>query len=157
MMIVYDLYQLRVQVLSMARNITNARGPVFAIGELAALSGVHLETIRYFERIGLLARPQRSAGGHRLFSTRHLARLNFIRRAREMGFSQDEVRTLLSLSDGELASCGEVKLLAENHLRDIRLKIRDLKRLERLLASTVTQCTGGKVPKCPVIEAIASA
>jgi len=156
-MITYDLYQLRVQVLSMARNITNSRGPVFTIGELAALSGVHLETIRYFERIGLLARPERSGGGHRLFSPGHLARLNFIRRAREMGFSQDEVRALLSLSDGELASCGEVKMLAENHLAKIRRKLRDLKRLERLLASTVAQCTGGKLPKCPVIEAIASA
>lgn len=156
-MIAYRPYQLRVQVLHMAGNITNSRGRVFTIGELASLSGIHLETIRYFERIGLLARPERSAGGHRLFSTKHLARLNFIRRAREMDFSQDEVRALLSLSDGELASCGEVKMLAENHLREIRLKIRDLKRLERLLASTVVQCIGGKVPKCPVIEAIASA
>ena len=156
MMIPYDLYQLRVQVLTMARKITNSRGPVFTIGKLAALSGVHLETIRYFERIGLLAQPERSGGGHRLFSAKHLARLNFIRRAREMGFSQDEVRALLSLSDGELASCGEVKTLAENHLSKIRRKLRDLKRLERLLASTVVQCTGGKVPRCPVIEAIAS-
>ncbi|MGH6854806.1 MAG: MerR family transcriptional regulator [Aestuariivirga sp.] len=138
----------------MRRHITNARGPVFTIGELAALSGVHLETIRYFERIGLLTKPERSAGGHRLFSTGHLVRLNFIRRAKEMGFSQDEVRTLLSLSDGELASCGEVKMLAETHLTRIRHRIRGLRRLEKLLASTVVHCTGGKVPKCPVIEAI---
>ena len=157
MMVAYDPYQLRVQVISMAKNITNSRGRIFTIGELASLSGVHLETIRYFERIGLLARPERSSGGHRLFSTKHLDRLHFIRRAREMGFSQDEVRALLSLSDGELASCGEVKMLAESHLTKIRLKLRDLKRLERLLASTIVQCTGGKVPKCPVIEAIASA
>lgn len=138
----------------MRQNITKSRGPAYTIGELAAQSGVHLETIRYFERIGLLARPERSAGGHRLFSSEHLARLNFIRRAREMGFSQGEVRALMSLSDGELASCGEVKILAENHLANIRQKIRDLRRLERLLALTVIQCTGGKAPKCPVIEAI---
>jgi MerR family transcriptional regulator, mercuric resistance operon regulatory protein len=156
MVIGYGLYQLRVQQQAMARNITKSLGQVVTIGELATLSGVHLETIRYFERIGLLLPPERSRGGHRLFSASHLARLSFIRRAREMGFSQDEVRALLSLSDGELASCGEVKKLAENHLARIRHKIRDLKRLERLLASTVAQCTGGKAPKCPVIEAIAS-
>lgn len=141
----------------MQRNITYSRGRVFTIGELAAASGVHLETIRYFERIGLLARPERSTGGHRLFSAVHLARLNFIHRAREMGFSQNEVRVLLSLSDGELTSCGEVKALAENHLQAIRRKIRDLKRLERLLSSTAAQCTGGRAPKCPVIEAIGNA
>ena len=138
----------------MRRNITNSRARVFTIGELAAASGVHLETIRYFERIGLLARSQRTTGGHRLFSTGHLARLIFIRRAREMGFSPDDVRALLSLSDGELMSCGEVRLLAGSHLTRIRGKIRDLRRLERLLSSTVAKCTGGNVPNCPVIEAI---
>ena len=138
----------------MARNITKPRGRVFTIGELASLSGVHLETIRYFERIGLLPRPERSTGGHRLFTAGHLGRLTFIKRAREMGFSPDAVRALLSLSDGGLTSCGEVKLLAENHLAQIRDKIRDLRRLERLLASTAARCTGGRVPKCPIIEAI---
>ncbi|MBC8036584.1 MAG: helix-turn-helix domain-containing protein [Rhizobiales bacterium] len=141
----------------MKRTVTHSPGRVFTIGGLAAVSGVHLETIRYFERIGLLARSERSAGGHRVFSAGHLARLNFIRRAREMGFSQNEVRALLSLSDGELASCGEVKALAENHLMAIRRKIRDLKRLERLLSATAAQCTGGKTPNCPVIEAIGNA
>ena len=141
----------------MRRQITNSRGEIYTIGELAARSGVHLETIRYFERIGLLAEAERSATGRRLFSPAHLVRLSFIRRAREMGFSEDEVRALLSLSDGELTSCGEVKVLAENHLREIRRKIRDLKRLERLLVSTVSRCSGGKVPKCPVIEAIGNA
>jgi MerR family mercuric resistance operon transcriptional regulator len=138
----------------MPQRITNSRDRAFTIGELAALSGVHLETIRYFERIALLAPPERSAGGHRLFSRQHLARLIFIRRAREMGFSQAEVRALLSLSDGELTSCGEIRHVAENHLTNIRQRLRDLRRLERLLASTVVKCTGGKVPKCPIIEVI---
>lgn len=139
----------------MSRNITRSRGEAHTIGELAALSGVRVETIRYFERIGLMTEPERTIGGHRLFSSADLARLTFIRRAREMGFSQGEVRTLLSLSSGELTSCGEVKALAENHLAVIREKIGDLRRLEQLLASTVTACTGGRVPACPVIEAIA--
>lgn len=141
----------------MQRDIKCSKGQGFTIGKLAAASGVHLETIRYFERVGLLARPERSTGGHRIFSAMHLARLNFIRRAREMGFSQNEVRLLLALSDGELASCGEVKTLAKSHLIAIRRKIRDLRRLDSLLALTIAQCIGGKVPKCPVIEAIGSA
>ena len=141
----------------MKRNVIHSPGRVFTIGEIAVASGVHLETIRYFERIGLLARPQRSSAGHRLFSAGHLGRLTFIRRAREMGFSQKEVRALLSLSDGELTSCGEVKALAENHLMAIRRRIRDLKRLERLLSSTAAQCTGGEAPKCPIIDAIGNA
>lgn len=139
----------------MGRDITVTQNRAHTIGELAALSGVRVETIRYFERIGLLAHPERTVGGHRLFSTAALTRLIFIRRAREMGFSQDEVRTLLSLSSGELTSCGEVKLLAEKHLMVIREKIVRLERIEKLLSSTVAQCTGGQVPKCPVIEAIA--
>jgi MerR family transcriptional regulator, mercuric resistance operon regulatory protein len=139
----------------MSRDITKSRRRAHTIGELASLSGVRVETIRYFERIGLLTQPERTVGGHRLFSSADLARLTFIRRAREMGFSQDEVRALLSLSSGELTSCGEVKALAENHLAEIRRKIRDLRRLEKSLSSTIAQCTGGTVPKCPVIEAIA--
>ncbi|WP_119273650.1 MerR family transcriptional regulator [Taklimakanibacter deserti] len=139
----------------MSRNSTKPHGESHTIGELAALSGVRVETIRYFERIGLLTPPERTTGGHRLFSAADLARLNFVRRAREIGFSQREVRTLLSLSSGELTSCDEVKTLAENHLAVIRGKIRDLQRLDQLLSSTIAQCTGGKVPKCPVIEAIA--
>jgi MerR family mercuric resistance operon transcriptional regulator len=126
------------------------------IGELAALSGVRVETIRYFERIGLLSHPKRTAGGHRLFSAADLARLNFVCRAREMGFSQAEVRTLMSLSAGELVACGEVKAMAEHHLAVIRQRIRDLKELEKSLSSTVAQCAGGRVARCPVIDSIAA-
>jgi MerR family transcriptional regulator, mercuric resistance operon regulatory protein len=128
----------------------------YPIGELASLSGVRVETIRYFERIGLLSQPQRTPGGHRLFSSADLERLNFVRRAREMGFSQAEVRILLSLSSTELISCGEVKAIAEKHLTMVRQKIADLQELERSLSSTVAQCSGGKVPKCPVIDGIAA-
>jgi MerR family mercuric resistance operon transcriptional regulator len=140
----------------MGQGITGSHRQSYTIGKLASLSGVRVETIRYFERIGLLSHPERTAGGHRLFSSADLARLNFVRRAREMGFSQADVRVLLSLSSGELTSCSEVKALAESHLTVIRQKIHDLKELEKTLSSTVAQCTGGKVPKCPVIEAIAA-
>jgi MerR family mercuric resistance operon transcriptional regulator len=135
---------------------TISRRDAYPIGELASLSGVRVETIRYFERIGLLTHPQRTAGGHRLFSSADLDRLNFVRRAREMGFSQAEVRVLLSLSASELISCGDVKAIAEKHLRLVRRKINDLRELEKSLSSTVAQCTGGKVAKCPVLEGIAA-
>ena len=133
---------------------TTSRGHMHSIGELAKLTGVNLETIRYFERIGLLKPPQRTEAGHRLFAPEHVERLLFIRHARDMGFSQDDVRTLLKLSDGELTSCGEVKDIAAAHLDSIRQRIEKLQRLESLLASTVAKCSGGKVPTCPVIEAL---
>jgi len=125
------------------------------MGEIARLTGVNIETIRYFEKIGLIPPPGRSAGGHRQFTAEHAERLQFIRHARDMGFSQDEVRALLDLSDGSLTSCGEVKAIAESHLARLRQKIASMEKLERLLADTVTKCSGGKVPECPVIEVIA--
>lgn len=128
----------------------------YTIGELAVLSGVRVETIRYFERIGLLTPPERTAGRHRLFSAADLDRLNFVRRAREMGFSQADVRVLLSLSAGKLISCGTVKAMAEKHLKMVRQKISDLQELEKSLSMNVAKCTGGKVAKCAVIEGIAS-
>jgi MerR family mercuric resistance operon transcriptional regulator len=127
---------------------------MYTIGNLAKLTGVNLESIRYFERIGLLKPAERTEAGHRLFAPEHVERLLFIRHARDMGFSQDDVRTLLRLSDGELTSCGEVKDIASAHLDSIRQRIEKLQRLELLLASTVTKCSGGKVPTCPVIQAL---
>ena len=133
---------------------TTSRGHMHTIGELAKLTGVNLETIRYFERIGLLKPPERTEAGHRLFAPEHIERLLFIRHARDMGFSQDDVRTLLKLSDGDLTSCGEVKSIAAAHLDSIRQRIAKLQQLEALLDSTVAKCSGGRVPKCPVIEAL---
>lgn len=134
--------------------ITTSRGHRLTIGELAKLTCVNLETIRYFERIGLLEPPERTLAGHRLFAPEHAERLLFIRHARDMGFSQDDVRTLLKLSDGELTSCGEVKAVAAAHLDSIRQRIEKLQRLESLLAATVAKCSGGRVPTCPVIQAV---
>lgn len=138
----------------MAKRITNSRGPRYGIGELSELTGVNSETIRYFERIGMLKPPERTEAGHRVFTEQHAERLKFIRHARDMGFSQDDVRALLKLSDGELTSCGEVKSIAAVHLDSIRQRIAKLQRLEALLDSTVAKCSGGKVPKCPVIDAL---
>jgi MerR family mercuric resistance operon transcriptional regulator len=134
---------------------TSARGPIKR-GELSKRSGCNIETIRYYEKIGLLAEPGRSDGGHRLYEPADQARLGFILRGRELGFSIDELRGLLNLVDGGTQTCAEVKERTERHLADVRTKIADLRRIERVLARTAAQCSGNEVPECPVLEALAS-
>jgi MerR family mercuric resistance operon transcriptional regulator len=134
--------------------ITISRGVALTIGALSRQSGVNIETIRFYERIGILPKTPRSAGGHRLYGQDHALRLGFVRRSRELGFSLDEVRGLLRLVDGGGYSCAEVKAIALDHLADVRSKIADLRRLERTLADMADRCRGGRVPECPVIEAL---
>ena len=123
------------------------------IGRLAARSGVHLETIRYYERIGLMPEPGRTVGGHRLYDDAHRSRLGFIRRARELGFGIDEIRALLGLAEPQRRSCEEVRAIAAQHLGDVRAKIADLARLEAVLAETIGRCDErGVTPCCPVLE-----
>jgi MerR family mercuric resistance operon transcriptional regulator len=131
----------------------NAAGQI-AIGVLSKHTGTNIETIRYYERVGLLPAPARSSGGYRLYGTGHLKRLNFIRRARTLGFSIGEVRTLLRLADERKRPCAEVRVVAEAHLKDVRAKIVDLRRMERVLKATVARCAEGRRSDCPVIEAL---
>jgi len=123
-------------------------------GELARRSGCHLETVRYYEKIGLLPPPARSEGGHRLYSEEDQRRLRFILRGRELGFSIAELRSLLSLADSKSYSCGEIQALTLDHLGGIRKKLADLKHLERTLAKISKECAGGAVPDCPIIDAL---
>lgn len=92
------------------------------IGRLSKDTGTKVETIRYYERVGLLPAPARSAGGYRLYRVDHLKRLNFIRRARALGFSIDEIRTLLRLADERKRPCAEVRVVADAHLSDARAR-----------------------------------
>ena len=124
------------------------------IGAMSERSGCKVETIRYYERIGLLPEPPRSEGGHRIYGQGHLKRLTFIRRGRELGFTLDEIRTLLGLVDGGNYTCGEVRELTLEHLREIRKKIIDLRRLEKSLATIAAQCAGGAKPECPIIDTL---
>lgn len=124
------------------------------IGKVAEKTGCHIETIRYYEKERLLASPERSEGGHRLYTNSLIERLVFIRRSRELGFSVLEIRGLLSIVDGEQVSCERVKHLAETHLEDIRAKVRDLRRMEKTLGELSRQCSGTDVPECPIIEAL---
>ena len=123
-------------------------------GELANRSGCNIETIRYYEKIGLLKPPERTASGHRLYSRDDQARLGFILRGRDLGFSIGELKSLLTLVDSHDYSCGEVLELTDGHLASVRQKIIDLKKLERTLADVSAQCDGGDVPGCPIIDAL---
>ena len=124
------------------------------IGELSRRTGCNVETIRYYERIGLLPPPARN-GRYRSFSAGDMARLVFVRRARELGFTLDEVGALLKLSaiDGGSA-CGEVREISAAHLADVRARIADLRAMERVLAAAIRQCDAGQQPGCPLIEAL---
>ena len=134
------------------RTITSSRTENLPIGELSKQSGVNIETIRYYERVKMLAPPRRTPSGRRVYDSTDLRILVFVRRARELGFSLDEIRALLRLGGPEKASCREVREIAAHHLEDIRAKLSDLKKLERLLAKTVARCSGKTAPDCPVLD-----
>lgn len=140
------------QAKTMTLAITDPRA--MQIGAVAARTGVHIETIRYYERIGILPKPSRGMGGHRLYTRAHEQRLSFVRRSRELGFSLSEVRALLALAEGDNRNCGEVYTIAAKHLDEVRQKIADLCRMERVLQDVAAQCSQGAVPHCPIIEAL---
>ncbi|MET4103947.1 MerR family mercuric resistance operon transcriptional regulator [Roseovarius sp. MBR-78] len=121
---------------------------------LARRTGCNLETIRYYEKIGMMPEPPRTEAGYRVYDDRHVEGLRFILRARELGFSLDDIRGLLALVDRGTQTCAEVKDRTERHLADVREKIADLRRIERVLADTAAQCSGEEVPDCPVLEAL---
>lgn len=123
---------------------------------LARRTGCNLETIRYYEKIGMLPDPPRTAAGYRVYDENHVSRLRFVMRSRELGFSIEEIRGLLHLVDGGNQTCAEVKERTERHLADVRAKIADLRRIERVLSATAAKCTGEEVPECPVLEALSS-
>lgn len=132
----------------------NGRDERLAIGALSKRTGVNIETVRFYEKIGVLPAPTRTEGGHRVYEGEHVARLTFVRRARELGFTLDEVRSLLKLFDGDHYSCSDVRDVTAEHLKDVRKKMADLRRLERTLSDIVSRCEGGSVPECPIIEAL---
>jgi len=121
------------------------------IGRLADAAGVNLETIRYYERIGLMPVPVRSRGGHRLYDESGEKRLSFIRRARDLGFPIEDIRALLALNDAQ-GPCAEVKSVASVHLAAVEAKIADLQRLRDILADTVAKCPGDSTRNCAVLD-----
>jgi MerR family mercuric resistance operon transcriptional regulator len=128
-------------------------GTSVTIGGLARQSAVHVETIRYYQQRGLLDEPARPPGGVRRYTADHVRRLSFIRRARDLGFSLDEVGELLRLEDG--TDCRAARALGERRLADVRSKLADLRRIETLLADLTTRCgsTSARV-RCPLVDSL---
>jgi len=128
---------------------------ILSIGDLADATGTKVETIRYYERIGLLPAPARTGGNYRAYTAAHLNRLSFVRRARELGFSIDQVRTLLDLSDQRDRSCEAVDAIARAHLAEVERRIADLTVLRRALEGLIGQCRRGTIAECRIVEALA--
>ena len=124
------------------------------ISEAAAASGCHLETIRYYERVGLMPPPARTASGYRAYRPAEVERLRFISRGRELGFSLEEIRSLLRLEDDSKMSCGDVDAIARTHLADIHLRIDELQRIAMELERVIAQCAGGERECCTILHAL---
>jgi MerR family mercuric resistance operon transcriptional regulator len=124
-----------------------------AIGELSRRTSCNIETIRYYERIGLMPAPPRR-GRYRSYGPEDIGRLAFVRRARELGFTLEEIRALFGLVAAGQAACADARDLAATHLKDVRTRIADLRRTERVLANTVRACDAGDNACCPLIAAL---
>jgi len=125
------------------------------IGKLASATGTKVETIRYYEQIGLLPAPARSAANYRTYEGEHLRLLSFIRRARDLGFSIDQVRELMGLADRREQSCIAVDVIANQHRDTITRKIADLTALADELDTLIDSCSRNTVADCRIIEALA--
>ena len=126
---------------------------MFTIGKASEQSGVNIETIRYYEREGIVPKPGRSAGGRRLYSSAEIAKLRFVRRCRDLGFPISIIQTFLSLTAQKGRSCGEAKTMAEDHLGEINAKIESLTRLREALLSLSKNCDDGTAA-CPMLDAL---
>jgi Cu(I)-responsive transcriptional regulator len=124
------------------------------IGELADQTGANAETIRYYERIGLLPRPPRTNGNYRDYGRSHLQRLAFIRHARGLGFDLDDIRALLDLADEPQRDCGDVDRITSSHLEAVDAKIAQLEKLRAELGRMLAKCRGGQVADCRIIETL---
>lgn len=127
----------------------------FSIGDLASRTGTKVETIRYYEKVGLLPAPARTGGNHRAYTRAHADRLAFIRHSRELGFSLESIRAILALSDDADRPCAEVDAIAREHLDAVRDRITRLHALEAELSRMIEQCGRGRVGDCRVIEVLA--
>jgi DNA-binding transcriptional MerR regulator len=129
---------------------------VLSIGALAERTGVKVETIRYYEQVGLLPPPERSEGNQRRYGRRHVERLAFIKHGRDLGFAVDAIRALLKLSDNPTMACDDAHAIAIDHLDEVRHKIARLRSLEKELERIATTCSGGvAVSDCAIVEALA--
>lgn len=124
------------------------------IGDLARLTGTKVNTIRFYEDIGLLPRAIRTASGRRTYASPDVRRLSFIRHGRALGFSTDEIRSLLALADSPDQDCSHAAAIARRHLADIEVRVGRLRTLQEVLCEVAVSCDGGRAAECRVIEAI---
>jgi len=124
----------------------------FTIGHVAEAAGCKVQTVRYYEQIGLLPRPRRSEGNQRLYGKAELERLLFIRHARELGFPLGSIRDLLSLSDQPDQPCDAVDRIARAQLAQVNRRLAQLQALQTELGRMIEQCSGGRVGDCRIIE-----
>ncbi|WP_103175193.1 helix-turn-helix domain-containing protein [Paracoccus sp. SY] len=129
---------------------------MLSIGKLSAATGVKVPTIRYYEEIGLLPEAERSAGNQRLYGVKAQERLAFIRHSRDLGFSLDDIRELLSLSDQPDMSCAAADVIATRQLVSVKDRITRLQALQQELERMLTQCAQGTISDCKVIEALSN-
>jgi MerR family mercuric resistance operon transcriptional regulator len=122
------------------------------ISELARACGCSVETIRYYESVGLLSAPRRAANGYRVYSDEHRKWLQLVRRSRDLGLPQDEVRLLIKIARDESAACEDVYRLLSSHVQRVSTRIRELKQLEKSLIRLQSRCADGRSKKCPAID-----
>lgn len=120
--------------------------------ELAKNAGVNIETIRYYERLGLIALPPRTESGYRVFHPEVIQRIKFIKRSQDLGFTLSEIHKLLIMTDSERFSCWEVRQFASQKLKEIEIKIRDLQNIKSVLQDLSSKCSEGQISNCPIIE-----
>ncbi len=128
------------------------------IGKIAELTGIPVDTIRYYEKVALLHAPMRTSNGYRRYNDAHLERLLFIRRCRSLDMSQDEIRRLISLGEEQEADCSDVDALVAHHLQHVRERLQELKQLEQTLVLLQSACTSGKtIKECGILAGLHSA
>jgi MerR family mercuric resistance operon transcriptional regulator len=125
------------------------------IGEASRLSGVNIETIRFYEREGIIAAPDRSSSGRRIYTADQIAILIFVKRCRDLGFPLSDVQIMLALRTAADDQCDEVRLISERHIGDVRRRIADLRRLEKALVALVVECRKGRTD-CPALSELFS-
>lgn len=126
------------------------------IGIVAGRSGCGIETIRFYEKAGVLPRARRTQSGRRVYDDRDVARITFIRRARELGFSLNEVRGLLALAEGNGGICEKVQSIALRHLDEIAAKLSDLITMQTVLNALAARCAQGEDTSCPLIDTLSN-
>jgi len=123
------------------------------ISELAKNAGVNIETIRYYERLGLISEPPRTESGYRIFPPEVIQRIRFIKRSQDLGFTLSEIKKLLSMTESESSGCREVRLFASQKIKEIEFKIRDLQSIKSVLQDLSSRCPDqGPVHSCPIVE-----